>query len=211
MRCPEFRRRGLGNPSNRLIFYGLVRAGHFRMTRRSVYLFIRAGNPLVRLGLVLTLVLTQGCDLQQTGPATQVSGTGQGAAERIRRQVERAVAALNTGDVDTLAKLRTDDAVVLKPGGPPEKGKDEIRSNLEALFADWGVNESRTIEEIRLAGEWAFVWGFYEVVLTPTGEGESAQEKGKYIDILRLESDGEWRFARTIWNVDAPECPAPSG
>ena len=181
------------------------------MTRRSTYLLLRAGNPLVRLGLVLTLALLQGCDLQQTGPATQVSGTGQGAAERIRRQVERAVAALNTGDVDTLAKLRTDDAVVLKPGGPPEKGKDEIRSNLEALFADWGVNESRTIEEIRLAGEWAFVWGFYEVVLTPTGEGESAQEKGKYIDILRLESDGEWRFARTIWNVDAPECPAPSG
>ena len=181
------------------------------MTRRSIHLLVRAGNPLVGLGLVLTLALTPGCDRRQTEPAAQVSAAGRGGAERIRRQVERAVAALNTGDVDTLAELRTDDAVVLKPGGPPERGKDEIRRHLEALFAGWGVNESRTIEEIRVAGEWAFVWGFYEVVLTPTGEGELTREKGKYIDVLRLESDGQWRFARTIWNVDAAERPAPGG
>ena len=183
----------------------LVRSGHFRMTRRLIHFLMPAGNLLVALALVLGSALTQGCDPRQTKPGAQVSGTGQGDAEPIRRQVERAVAALNTGDVETLVNLRTDDAVVLKPGGPPEKGKDEIRTNLKALFSSWGVNESRTIEEIRSAGEWAFVWGFYEVVLTPIGEGEPVQEKGKYIDILRLESDGEWRFARTIWNVDAAD------
>ncbi len=175
------------------------------MTRRSIYLLIPTGGLLVALALVLGSALTLGCDPRQTKPGAQVSGTGQGDAEPIRRQVERAVAALNTGDVETLVNLRTDDAVVLKPGGPPEKGKDEIRTNLEALFSSWDINESRTIEEIRSAGEWAFVWGFYEVVLTPIGEGEPVQEKGKYIDILRLESDGEWRFARTIWNVDAAD------
>ena len=179
---------------------GLFRAPYFRVIRRSTYLLIPAGNLLV----ALALVLTQGCERRQTDP-TQVSDAGHGDEASIRRQVDRAVAALNTADVETLVELRTDDAVILKPGGLPERGKDEIRTNLETLFEGWRVTESRTIEEIRFTDDWAFVWGFYEVVLTPTGKGESVQEKGKYIDILRRESDGEWRFARTIWNVDPPD------
>ena len=172
--------------------------------RRSTYLHIPAGNLLVALPLMVALLLTHGCERRQTDPA-QVSDAGRGDEAGIRRQVDRAVAALNAADVETLVELRTHDAVILKPGGPPERGKDEIRTNLETLFAGWRVTESRTIEEIRFADDWAFVWGFYEVVLTPTGEGESVQEKGKYIDILQLESDGEWRFARTIWNADPPD------
>ena len=164
-----------------------------------------AGNLLVALALALGSVPTLGCDPRQTERATPVSNTGQANDERIRWQVERAVATLNTADVNTLVELRTNDTVVLKPGGAPERGKDEIRTNLETLFADWRVTESRTIEEIQLADGWAFVWGFYEVLLTSTGEAESVREKGKYIDVLRLEADGEWRFARTIWNVDAPD------
>ncbi len=179
------------------------------MTLRLIHFLMPAGDLLVALALVFGSALTLGCDRRQTEPATQVSGAGQGDAKSIRRQVERAVAALNAADVETLVELRTNDAVVLKPGGAPERGKDEIRTNLEALFARWRVNESRTVEEVQIAGDWAFVWGFYEVVLTPIGEGEPVQEKGKYIDILRLESDGEWRFARTIWNVDAPDEATP--
>ena len=186
------------------ILWACSEPGIFRMTRCSIYLLIPAGNILVALPLMVALVLTHGCERRHTDPA-QVSDAGHGDEASIRRQVGRAVAALNTADVETLVELRTHDAVILKPGGSPERGRDEIRTSLETLFAGWRVTESRTIEEIRFADDWAFVWGFYEVVLTPTGEGELVQEEGKYIDILRLESDGEWRFARTIWNVDPPD------
>ena len=69
------------------------------------------------------------------------------------------MAAFNTSDVDTLVDLHTDDAVVLKPGKPPEIGRQVMRTSLERGFSMFRVKESRTIEELEIVGDWAFTLG----------------------------------------------------
>ncbi len=123
----------------------------------------------------------------------------------VRESVERAVAAFNTSDVDTLVDLHTDDAVVLKPGKPPEIGRQVMRTSLERVFSMFRVKESRTIEELEIVGDWAFTWGYYSVTLTPTDGSPPINEEGKYIDALRRQPDGSWLFARTMWNVTTPD------
>ncbi len=82
------------------------------------------------------------------------------------------------------------------------------------VFAKIGIRESRTMEEVTIAGDWAIVWGEYQVELTPRQGGESAREsateRGKYLDVLRKE-DGEWKFARSVWNTSEPRAGAGEG
>ena len=122
----------------------------------------------------------------------------------VRESVERAVEAFNTSDIDALVDLHTDDAVILKPGKPPEIGKQVMRASLEEVFSTFKVSESRTIEEIEIVSDWAFTWGYYSVTLTPIDGSPPIAEEGKYIDILRRQPGGAWLFARTMWNATAP-------
>jgi uncharacterized protein (TIGR02246 family) len=123
----------------------------------------------------------------------------------VRESVERAVAAFNTSDVGALVDLHTGDAVVLKPGKPPEIGKQVMRASLENVFSTFKVKESRMIEELEIVGDWAFTWGYYSVTLTPADGSPPIDEEGKYIDVLRRQPHGSWLFARTMWNVTTPD------
>jgi len=155
------------------------------------------------LGILLAPALViAGCGGERAaGPSDLPSQAALGA---VGRAVDAATSALNNGDVEAFVALHTEDAVVLKPGDPPQTGLAAMRSSLQDLFETYGVEESRTVEETRIAGEWAFVWGTYQTALTPKEGGETLQEAGGYIDILRRGPQGEWKFARTIWNRGLP-------
>ena len=91
----------------------------------------------------------------------------------------------------------------VKPHARPERGLEAIGASLAELVERFEIRESRTMEEVTIAGDWAIVWGEYQVELTPRQGGESATERGKYLDVLRKE-DGEWKFARSVWNTSEP-------
>jgi len=126
---------------------------------------------------------------------------------RIRQTIDRAVAAFGAGDTETLAAIRTEDSVVLKPEAKPLIGKQARRDSLEAVFAQFDVDESRTIEEIDIAGDRAMVWGTYTVILSPKDGSPPISEAGNYIDVLHKQPDESWLFARTIWNATSVTGP----
>ena len=162
---------------------------------------IRANRHRLRvLASFLALVPLFGCAPGET-PTTPSANT---KTAGIRELVEQSVNALNAGDVDTLLALHTDDAVILKPHQPAEIGKPAMRSSLEALFQQFKVDETRSISEIQVAGEWAFAWGTYRSKLTPRSGGAPSVETGKYVEVLRKSPGGDWKLARTIWNTSDP-------
>ena len=126
---------------------------------------------------------------------------------RIRQTIDRAVAAFGAADAETLTAVRTEDSVVLKPKAEPLIGKQARRDSLEAVFAQFNIDESRTIEEIDIAADRAIVWGTYSVILSPKDGSPPINEAGNYIDVLHKQPDESWLFARTIWNTTSVTGP----
>src|SRR2546425_4322905 len=100
--------------------------------RRSSALIL--GAFLIVLGCAR---LPISCDSQTNVPAGP-------DLRRIREITEKAVVALNRGDIDTSVDLHTNDALVLAPNRPAA-GKAAIRSSLERLLNAFTVEETRTI------------------------------------------------------------------
>ena len=120
--------------------------------------------------------------------------------EAIRKLMDEAVAALNRGDVEASLALQASDALVLAPQRPAEVGSRAIRASLESLFKQYSVRESRTLEEVEVHGNWAFTRGSYRSVLIPKDGGPATEESGKYLEILKQDPTGTWKYFRSIWN-----------
>ena len=107
------------------------------------------------------------------------------------------------GDVDTVLSLMSDDAIFLVPGQPVMRKADFAAAAHAQAAADApqfdGTSE---IQEIKILGDWAFMWTRLTVVVTPPGNAESMTRKGHTLTILEKQ-DGKWLLARDA-NLLAP-------
>src|SRR5690242_6289283 len=110
-------------------------------------------------------------------------------------------------DIHAILELVADDVVFLPSSVPPIKGKEEVERMYRAFFPRYReIKHEAVIEEVQVAGDWAFLWGTDELRLTPvrrqlvipeSGEAE-VHMKGQGLSILQRQPDGSWRFWRGI-------------
>src|SRR5262245_27383132 len=86
----------------------------------------------------------------------------------IRQLVSTWMAATKAGDVETVLSLMADDVVFLIPGKPAMRKADftalaRAQSGHTAPKLD-GISD---IQEIKILGDWAFMWAKLTVVATP--------------------------------------------
>ena len=123
--------------------------------------------------------------------------------EAVRAQSERLNAAFASGDLDAFMALMAEDAVLMPPNEPSITGRVAVRSLLGGFFDEFIITlDSLVLEEIVVAGDWAFVRDSYATTLTPKVGGGAVQANGKNIWIWNRQADGSWRIARNIWNSD---------
>jgi uncharacterized protein (TIGR02246 family) len=122
--------------------------------------------------------------------------------QEIRELVQTWMAATRSGDIDTVLSLMADDVVFLTPGGPP-MSKESFAAAARGQAAQGGPRfEGKSeIREIRILGEWAFMWTKLTVVVTPSA-GEAMTRAGHTLSILRKDN-GRWVLARDA-NMLAP-------
>src|SRR5215510_4103906 len=123
--------------------------------------------------------------------------------QEIRQLVSTWMAATKAGDVETVLSLMADDVVFLVPGQPVMRKADfavaaRAQSGQEALQFD-GTSE---IQEIKILGDWAFMWTKLTVVVTPPGGAQSMTRAGDTLSILKKQN-GKWVLARDA-NMLAP-------
>lgn len=111
--------------------------------------------------------------------------------------------ALNEGDVDGALALYASDPVALPPDQPPAIGREAVRGVLEGIVSQPGLELRNTMEDFRIDGDLAAVRGSYTLSTTPQG-GETASGSGKWVGIATRGTDGTWKIATNIWNMDAP-------
>ena len=121
----------------------------------------------------------------------------------IRQLVSTWMTASKAGDVETVLSLMADDVVFLVPGRPVMRKTDfaaaaRARSGKDASQID-GSSE---IQEVKILGDWAFMWTRLTVVVMPPGGAESVTRAGHTLTILKKQN-GKWLLARDA-NMLAP-------
>ena len=94
-------------------------------------------------------------------------------------------------DVHAILELVADDVVFLPSSLPPIRGKAEVEQMYRTFFAVYReIKLEAAIEELRVAGDWAFMWGTDELRLMPESGETEIHMKGKGLSILKRQSDG---------------------
>jgi len=117
--------------------------------------------------------------------------------QEIRQLVATWMTATKTGDIETVLSLMAEDVVFLMPGRPPMIGKSAFAAAAGAQAGQERPQFDGTseIQEIKVFGEWAFMWTQLSVVVTPPGGGRLMARTGQTLSILKKQN-GKWVLAR---------------
>jgi uncharacterized protein (TIGR02246 family) len=134
----------------------------------------------------------------------QEQSTNQADVDAINNVHAAHIAALNDGDVNAWVAAFTEDGVQMPPNAPANLGRESIRAWSQAFLAPFRVEFTLAVDEVQVAGDWAFERGTYTITLTPKAGGEPMQDIGKYLTVYQLQPSGVWGMARDIWNSNNP-------
>lgn len=116
--------------------------------------------------------------------------------QEIRQLVSTWMSATKAGDVEKVLSLMADDAVFLLPGKPP-MGKGDFAAAARAQSGADGpkFDGSSEIQELKILGDWAFMWQELTVVTTPPNGAPPITRAGHTLTILKKQN-GKWMLAR---------------
>lgn len=120
----------------------------------------------------------------------------------IRQLVATWMAASKAGDVDTVLSLMSDDIVFLVPGALMRKADFAQAAKAQSAGDAPQFDGHSEIQEIKVIGDWAFMWTNLTVTATPPGGGKTMTRAGHTLSILKKEN-GKWVLARDA-NLLAP-------
>jgi ketosteroid isomerase-like protein len=106
-----------------------------------------------------------------------------------------------------VAALYTDDAVLDPPHAPGLKGRAAIKTWLEQFPPLTAFKANNQIVDGR--DDLAYVVGTYTMTIAPPGAPGPITDSGKFVEILRKQSDGSWLIAVDIFNSDLPIPSSP--
>jgi uncharacterized protein (TIGR02246 family) len=124
----------------------------------------------------------------------------------IEKLHENDITATIARDADALTALFDDDAVLLQPGTPPIIGKaafhDFMKQALSKSPSVKIVKYVPDIRDIRVAGEVAYEWGYFEALQKGSEQQTPQSMRAKLLRVMRRQPDGSWKFMRVMWLPD---------
>ncbi len=123
----------------------------------------------------------------------------------INQLRERYEAACNAGDLRAYANALTDDVKFMPPDGPTVAGKEACVAWVKTGFLDpFNVRFRSKFDDVQVFGSQAFASGSFGLEMTPKAGGKKIEGTGKFMNILRKQADGSWKYAQAIFNYDKP-------
>ena len=123
--------------------------------------------------------------------------------KQIREMVQRWMAATKAGDTQKVLSLMVDDVVFLVPGRAPMRKAEFAAISAEQSKSDGPEIEGDSeIQEIKVVGDWAFMWTKLKMVVRPAGGAQPIVRAGHTLSVLKKQ-DGKWLVARDA-NLLAP-------
>ena len=110
----------------------------------------------------------------------------------IREVMQRWRHATADGKVAQLLPLMAEDVVFLAAGQPALRGRDAFEAHLRAALTAVHLQPTAELQEIAVAGEFAYCWNDVALDVTPRGSAPSLRLVGPDLTIRRKEPDGRW-------------------
>ena len=114
--------------------------------------------------------------------------------QAIRQLLTTWLDASKAGDTEKVLSLMTEDVVFLMTGQPPMRGKAAFAASQGAL-KNAQIEATGEIQEIKVLGDWAYMWTKLSVLITPAAASAPTRRAGNTLSILRRQADG-WVIAR---------------
>ena len=126
-------------------------------------------------------------------------------AQDIRDVTRKFAEAFNRGDLDAAVEFYTDDATFLHPNVDIVSGKQAIKAFFEAGRAFLGLKTLNfEILESDHDGNLAYERGIIQIDMELEGK-QPLIDKGKYVVVMKRQTDGSWKVVADIWNSDLPQ------
>ena len=102
----------------------------------------------------------------------------------IRDLVDTWFKATAANDLARILELMDDDVVFLAAGRPPMR-KDAFAAATRAMEHTNRFEGHAEIQEIRVFGDWAYLWNQLTVTIYPSGGGPAVRRSGPVLSVLR--------------------------
>ncbi len=109
-----------------------------------------------------------------------------------------------SGDPERCTALWDENGIRMAPNTPPVVAKRRIDEQTQRTLERFTVRTAIDNKEVEVAGDWAFVRGFYTETKTSKKTGEQFFVDGKYLTIFRRQEDGSWKIYRECSNTNVP-------
>jgi len=105
-------------------------------------------------------------------------------------------------DAKAVASYYALDCVAYPPGSPMLHGRAEAEKMWGDAFADpaYKLSWKTTAVGVSASGETGYSAGTFEE--TSTVAGKAVTQVGKYLEVWRKDSSGQWKCIHDIWNYD---------
>jgi len=110
----------------------------------------------------------------------------------------------NSGEVEDLVMLHTQDAVIMPPNVDFMVGRDAISKSLTDEIGSGACDIQFIDRDIRFFGNFAFNEGTYSLNIK-SNDKIIDNDYGKYLVIWEKQSDGKWLMLKDIWNSNKPK------
>ena len=101
-----------------------------------------------------------------------------------------------SGDLPRIMNLMAEDVVFLVAGQPPMRGRDAFAAGFKNALKNAHIESSSDIQEIHVNGDWAYVWNYLVVVMTPKDGKPPQRRTGNVLSVMRKQSEGKWLMFR---------------
>ena len=152
-----------------------------------------------------------GC--RQALPKETAAGAVVGLADADRAAILAAdsafEAAANNGSLDGIVAVYAEDASLLPPNEPGVKGREAIRQSWGRVLDAYTLHFELETDEVEGREDLAYVRGHYKLTASPRAKGGAVlPDQGKFVEVLKRQADGRWRYAVDIYNSDLPAANA---
>ena len=152
--------------------------------------------------LALGVLMLSACTFG--GPASGDSSPAEltdGDLAAIRAADSAFMAAANAGDVDALAAVYTNSAMLLPPNFPPQRGREAIRKFWDGFLQAYTVKFDIGSDTIEGRGDLAYNVGHYRFTAVPKARSEPGMaDEGKFVEILKKQPDGSWKYVVDMYS-----------
>lgn len=132
--------------------------------------------------------------------ATPIAAEAQEAPKWADDLLDEWHAAFNAGDVEGVARLYADDAVL----GDDIRGMDAIKADFAASFAKESYDCSGDFDGFQEIAGTAVGWGHDTCTVTPKSGGQSMTTKTLWLAVYERQPDGTWLTIRDVFEIVSP-------